>query len=114
MGNRKLGETIVCGNSVPEQSLGQRLGGHMVGDHAHHSSRLLLTEAILTSLHFSCLLHCLPRTFAHAVFLPEALSLTCSGDSSSASLRPPPGLSLKDLGGQLPGSSWVTQFPSQY
>lgn len=56
--------------------------------------------AILTFLHFSCLLLSLPRTFAYAVLLPEELSLTCSDDSSFVSS------SFK--GGQLPGSSCVT------
>lgn len=96
LGNRKLGDTIVCGNSVPEQSLGQRLGGHMVDDHTHHSNRLLLTAAILTSLHFfSCLLLCHPRTFAHAVLLPEVLS----SHVQMTHPLPPLVLSLKGLGG---------------
>lgn len=87
-GEQEAWETVVCGNSVPEQPLGQRLCGHMMGDHAPNSNRFLLTATILTSLHVSCLLLCLPRTFAHAVLLPEGLSLTCSDDSSFASFRP--------------------------
>lgn len=99
---------------MPKQPLGQRLGGHMMGDYAPHSNRSLLTAAALTALHFLvyCLvspgpLHMLSFCLRH---FPSHVQMTHP-------LRPSglySVLSLQGLGGQLSGSSCVIQFPSQY
>lgn len=99
---------------MPKQPLGQRLGGHMMGDYAPHSNRSLLTAAALTALHF--LVYCLVSP-GPLHMLSFCLRRFPSHVQMTHPLRPSglySVLSLQGLGGQLSGSSCVIQFPSQY